>query len=421
MRVSKKISIKLLLSNVFKPAKKSKAFRAIWIGNSLSSLGSTITLTVFPLLVYSIQHSTLAMGSVMAAYMLPNVIILPFSGVIVDKMNRVKIMRFADAIRMVLTLFATVIGFQGLLTIPMIIVVAAIIGLMNGLFDPAFSALRATIFTPDIRTSATSLLQGTLQLMRLVGPTLGAVLVSSFSAPIAFGVDSISYAISFAFLLTLSKEGQIKHHKEETFRKGCSFFREAFKGFSVLIQNTWLWVTILDLSFLNICRSGITSILLPWVVRFHFGFPSFVYGLIMSGEGIGGILAAAIFGSKTKWSKRGLIAYLGLGSAGFSLLLMALIPNSFVLVVLMALEGAGIMVFGLIWEISLQELVKNEDFGRVAALDQIGSFALMPVGYLLTGYLAQQFGSTLTMAMLGGLITFSTIIILLIPQIRHFN
>ncbi|MDF2565567.1 MAG: major Facilitator Superfamily protein [Massilibacillus sp.] len=88
---------------------------------------------------------------------------------------------------------------------------------------------------------------------------------------------------------------------------------------------------------------------------------------------------------------------------------------------LMLIEGAGIMVFGLIWEISLQELVENEAFGRVASLDMIGSFALMPVGYLLTGWLAQIIGGTVSMLILSGTLIFSTMAVLLIPQIRHFD
>lgn len=55
------------------------------------------------------------------------------------------------------------------------------------------------------------------------------------------------------------------------------------------------------------------------------------------------------------------------------------------LIGLMAIEGFGIMIFGLIWETSVQELVPEEAFGRVASLDMLGSFALLPLGYVVVG------------------------------------
>jgi Arabinose efflux permease len=416
---SKAIENQFPRPHLIEPIIKSRAFRALWIGNTLSTLGSSITLIIFPMIVYSLSHSTMAMGLVMAGYMLPEVVMLPFSGMIVDRLNRVRLMRMADFIRTVLTCLGMILGLSGHLTISLLIIMAAMIGLMNGLFDPAFAALRATVFTPDIRTGATSLSQASVQLMRLLGPALGGVIVSVFSASIGFGVDAATYVISFICLLFLTKEGQVL--KSVTHGNKKSFLQECFAGIKILSKHTWLWVTILDLSLLNICRSGITAILIPWLVKFHFGFPAYVYGLIMSGEGIGGTLAAITYGMRKKWRHRGLIAYTGIGLGGCALFLMALIPSGFVLVLLMLIEGAGIMIFGLIWEISLQELVENESFGRVASLDMIGSFALMPVGYLLTGWIAQVIGGTVAMLILSGMLILSTMAVLLIPQIRHFD
>ncbi|MFX3616530.1 MAG: MFS transporter [Sporolactobacillus sp.] len=415
---SKSVTSRKLVFSLFEPLFQSGAFRALWIGNTLSTLGNSITLIIFPMIVYSLSHSTLEMGTVMASYMLPNVIVLPFSGMIVDRLNRVRIMQLADFIRAILTCLGMILGLSEHLTITLLIAMAAMIGLMNGLFDPGFAALRAAVFTPNIRTSATSLLQASVQLMRLLGPALGGVIVSVFSAPVGFGVDAATYVVSLICLLFLTSEGNV--HKS-LIKGKKSFFHECFAGISILRKHTWLWVTILDLSLLNICRSGITAILIPWLVKFHFGFPAYVYGLIMSCEGIGGTLAALAYGMRKRWQHRGVIAYMGIGIGGCSFFLMALIPSGFALMSLMLIEGVGIMIFGLIWEISLQELVKNESFGRVASLDMIGSFALMPVGYLLTGWIAQTIGGTLSMLILSGMLIISTAVILSIPQIRHFN
>ncbi|MNO00569.1 hypothetical protein D3C81_2204890 [compost metagenome] len=79
------------------------------------------------------------------------------------------------------------------------------------------------------------------------------------------------------------------------------------------------------------------------------------------------------------------------------------------------------MLFGLIWETSLQELVPQEAFGRVASLDMLGSFALLPIGYIVVGWLADVIGGTQTMMIFAALGIACIIFVLMIPSIRKFD
>lgn len=79
------------------------------------------------------------------------------------------------------------------------------------------------------------------------------------------------------------------------------------------------------------------------------------------------------------------------------------------------------MVFGLIWETSLQELVPQEAFGRVSSLDMLGSFALLPLGYILVGWLADIIGGTQTIAIFSSLGILCVISIMFIPGVRKFD
>lgn len=87
----------------------------------------------------------------------------------------------------------------------------------------------------------------------------------------------------------------------------------------------------------------------------------------------------------------------------------------------MAIEGFGMMIFGLIWETSLQELVPEEAFGRVASLDMLGSFALLPLGYVVVGWLATVIGGEITIITLASLVILTIGIALSVPSIRRFN
>jgi len=65
-------------------------------------------------------------------------------------------------------------------------------------------------------------------------------------------------------------------------------------------------------------------------------------------------------------------------------------------------NGIGLQVFSLIWTNTMQELVPREQLGRVASIDMLGSFALLPVGYALAGWATQALGPALVFT-IGGL------------------
>ena len=407
------------VSNLLLPVTKSRQFTFLWIGQLLSVLGSSVTMVILPVVVYTLTGSTVVMGMTMAMYMLPNILVLPFSGLIVDRMNRVKLMLFTDIVRCIVMITLATLIFTDTLTINILYVLVAVYGLMEGLFQPAYAAVRARVFVPEIRNAANALTQMSNQGVRLIGPALGGLIVSVASAGIGFGLDALTYLLSFICLLFL-KDVTAKKVQEQTNQK-MNLKKDFTEGIVVLKSHPWLWITILAFSFINICYAGIIVVLIPWLFNIHHQFEPFVYGLGMACSGAGAIVAALIFGGRQRWHKRGLLAYGGVLISGMSLLLMPFVSWAPGLIGLMALEGFGIMIFGLIWETSLQELVPEEAFGRVASLDMLGSFALLPLGYLVVGWLANIIGGTVTIIILAIAAIVVVAIALLVPSIRKFD
>ncbi|MFD6509140.1 MFS transporter [Bacillus sp. NPDC060175] len=401
------------------PVKASPHFKFLWIGQLLSTLGSSITMVILPVVVYSLTGSTVVMGMTMAMYMLPNILALPFAGLVVDRINRVKLMLFTDIIRCILMLLLATLIFMDVLTIPLLYVLVALYGLMEGIFQPAYSAVRAKVFVPEIRNAANALTQMSNQGIRLIGPALGGLIVSVTSAGIGFGLDAVTYLLSFVCLLFLK---EIKFNKVQKFERNKVNYKQDFmEGILVLKGHPWLWITILVFSFVNICYAGIIVVLIPWLFNVHHHFEAYVYGLGMSASGAGAVIAALIFGGRQQWHKRGLLAYGGVLISGMALLIMPFVSWAPALIGLMAIEGFGIMIFGLIWETSLQELVPEEAFGRVASLDMLGSFALLPLGYVVVGWLATVIGGKITIIMLAILVIITIGIALSVPSIRRFD
>lgn len=158
------------------PLKQSKAFTLLWLGHWIAMLGSSVTTVILPLVIYSLTGSTTIMGLAMTVYMLPNVLILPFAGMIVDRIDRIRLLLFTNIARFGLMFIAAVLMFTGGMKLPVLFVGLALYGLMDGIFNPAYSALRAQVFTPDIRNAANALSQISIQAVRLLGPPLEASL-----------------------------------------------------------------------------------------------------------------------------------------------------------------------------------------------------------------------------------------------------
>ncbi|HHT7190016.1 TPA: MFS transporter [Bacillus cereus] len=401
------------------PVKVSRHFKFLWIGQLLSALGSSITMVILPVVVYSLTGSTIVMGMTMAMYMLPNILALPFAGLVVDRIDRVKLMLFTDIIRCVLMLLLATFIFMDVLTIKLLYVLVAIYGLMEGIFQPAYSAVRAKVFVPEIRNAANALTQMSNQGIRLIGPALGGLIVSVTSAGIGFGLDAVTYLLSFLCLLFLK---DITFKKVKPIERNKIDYKKDFtEGILVLKSHPWLWITILVFSFINICYAGIIVVLIPWLFNIHHHFEAYIYGLGMACSGGGAVVAALIFGGKQQWHRRGLLAYGGVLISGMALLIMPFVSWAPGLIALMAIEGFGMMIFGLIWETSLQELVPEEAFGRVASLDMLGSFALLPLGYVVVGWLANVIGGEVTIITLAILVITTIGIALSVPSIRRFD
>ncbi|EJR29918.1 MFS transporter [Bacillus mycoides] len=400
------------------PFKKSKDFKYLYISQLFSVFGSSITMFILPIIVYQISNSTKAMGTVMSIYMIPCIVALPFSGIMVDAFNRIKIMIVTNVIMFItLVTFAT-LALYDQLTMNWVYFLVSIIGLMDALFRPAYAAVRAKIFTKEIRNSANSVTEITRQLIKIITPVIGGVIITMVSISSGFGLYSFCYVISFICLLLL-RNINFKMEKRKLSR--ISLRQDFFESISVLKSNSWLWITILTFSFINICTGGIMRILIPWLINIHYELEPYVLGMVMGATALGAISCAAVYGMRKRWRRRGLLAYGGVALSAISFLLMAFVSNIALLVLFMFLNGVGNMIFSIIWEVSLQELVPEEKFGRVASLDMFGSLALLPLGFFITGWIADIIGGIMTMVILSTSILLIVIVVIFNKEIKQYD
>jgi MFS family permease len=420
--VEPEIATKNMNLELFRPIQVSRNFTALWIGQSLANLGSAVLNVVLPIIALSLGGSTLTIGWIMTLLMIPQVVLLPFSGILADRLPRVPMMIITDSVRFILLGIVTFLAATNRMNLMDLYIFAIIFGAMQALFQPAYAATRAQIFTKDIRNAATALTQATQQLAMTLGPSLGGLIVGFSSGAFGLGVDAVGFLVSTFSLMYVKIPAIEKSSPSQGQSKILQNIRsELLSGYFELRKHDWLWVTILAFSFINILGRGMIVVILPWLINIHLNFPSYFFGIVSSAAAVGALVVSFLFGSRRAWKHRGMLAYMGVAISAVALSCLTFVSWIPMIIVIMAIHGAGYMLFGLIWEVSLQELVPHEAYGRVVSLDMFGSIALLPLGYILTGWLAENIGGLWTIGIDSALILIIVAIALSSPAIRKFE
>jgi len=260
-------------------------FTILWVGETISELGSTMSLFVFPLLGYHLTGSTAVAALLEAAGLLGMVAMMLPAGLLADRFDRRALMLAASASGAVLYGSLALAGALGMLTIPHLAAVALLTGVAQGVFQPAQLAAIRTVVTTEELPTAFSQNQARQHVASLLGGPLGGALYAVRSwAP--FVVDFVSYGVS---LFTLSRirtdlrpqprEGAPTRPMEQV-KAGYRFIRER-----PFFRTLMVWATLNNL-VVNACFFVVMMLLVRAGVQ-----PARI-GLVSTFAGLGGILGA---------------------------------------------------------------------------------------------------------------------------------
>jgi len=174
-------------------------FTALWVGETISELGSRTSLFVFPLLTYAVTGSALLAALVEAAHLLGMAGALLPAGVLADRVDRRRMMRTASAAGVLLYASLALAGWAGALTLPHLLAVALLTGVAAGVFAPAeMAAVRAVVPRADLPT-ALSRLQARQHVAALLGAPLGGALYGVLRW-LPFAANAATFAVSWLLL-----------------------------------------------------------------------------------------------------------------------------------------------------------------------------------------------------------------------------
>ena len=367
-------------------------FFTLFGGQALSLFGSS--LVQFALVWYLTQQTgsatILAMATLVA--MLPQIVLGPFVGALVDRWNRRIVMMVADGAIALLTLALAGLFWLGWVQIWHIYVILFLRSAGGAFHWPAMQA-STSLMVPKEQLARVAGMQQTLQgLVSIVAPPTGAVLIGLLSTQGVLMIDIVTALLAIVPLFFIAIP-QPAREQTETGEHTTSYWQDVREGFAYVAAWPGLMAILFMAVLINFLLTPAGS-LMPLLVTKHFGLGAVEFGLTDSLFGIGMIGGGIVLGVWGGFKRRIITVMLGIIGLGLGVISVGLAPaNMF----WMALAGMAFMGFmnpltnGPLHAI-IQSAVKPEMQGRVMSLIGSAATAMTPLSLAVAGPVSDLVG-----------------------------
>lgn len=393
-------------------ALRERNFRMFFGGQAVSLLGDGMVPVALAFAVLEIDESPSALGLVLAARVLPTVVLLLVGGVVADRVSRRRVMIVADLARMVAQGAMGALLIAGVAEVWMLAALAAAGGAATAFFEPAATGLVPMTVSVGHLQQANAL-QGLARAAgSIAGPAIAGVLVVTVGPGAALAVDGGTFGVSAAFLVAVRVTGAVSARRAAPF---ISELREGWREFRV---RDWVWGIVLVASLANMLTAGY-RVLGPVIAEQDLGGVA-AWATITTAFGIGSFVGGALI-LRRRVSRPLLVAVVVGAVWVVPWFLLAIPAPAAVIAAGALLGGIGLMVFNTLWQASIQEHIPARSLSRVSAYDWLGSLALDPVGVAVIGPISAALGVHTTLLACAVLATALNLWALTIPGVRNLR
>ncbi|MEO8756137.1 MAG: MFS transporter [Devosia sp.] len=382
---------------------RDREFRRFWSAQTVSEFGDRITELALPLIAVTMLDATAAeVGFLTAAVWLPNLVSL-FIGTWVDQQrNKKALMVTADLARTLILLSLPVAYWLGWLSLWHLFAIAILAGTAHVVFNTAYAAYFVRLVPRDSFIEANAKLSGTRSFSFMAGPAVGGLLIQWLAAPMAIGVDALSFVFSAIQISRLKTASAAVEPTEE------SLLQRARAGMLYLLRHPYMRASLGCATTVNFFTFMGTALLVLFASR-NLGLDAGTIGIGFGIGASGGLLGAAIARPLAEWIGAGpLIAIsavvfpLALGIIAFAdgpvwMRVAFLVVGEFV-------SSLSVMTFD-IPLVSLQTKVIDDNMrSRVSGAFTTVNFGIRPLGAVVGGLLGSWIGlrETLLIAAVSG-------------------
>ncbi len=388
---------------------RHRGFRLLAAGQLASNIGDGFYAVALPWYVLATHGGTLLLGTVLAAYGIPRMVLLAVGGHASDRWHPWTVMMAADAVRALSVAALAVVALSKPANAAMLLPIAAVVGAGEGLFLPgSFSIIPSLLPDTDLQAGNAISSAGT-QLATLIGPAIGGGLVALTGPAGAFFVDAASFVVSAATLAGVRAgkrrapaSGPVlaappEEIRTDQSRPGADELTAEHQGTPALGRlirsERVLQVILLITLAANLGTGGMSEVALPALAHGPFRAGAAGYGGLIAAIGAGALLGALAAGQSGRLRRPAVTASLAfLAEAAF----MAVVPylgSTLAAGAALAVFG-GLIGFGLVVVITaIQRWAPPEILGRLMGLVLLASFATFPLSVAVAGIVVHDFGA----------------------------
>jgi len=380
-------------------------FRVQWIGACTSSIGTWMQIAAQNWLVVSLTHSTFFLGLDAFLQQLPIILFSLIGGVFADRYDRRRTLIASQLVQMSTSGTLALLMFLHVVQIWHILVLSFVTGCGQSFGGPAYQSLIPSLVDKKDLPNAVALNSIQFNVARVLGPLAFGVTLAAFgkwgySEPQAMNACFLLNSLSFLVVINTLMMLHVKHIPPATsgrmgdeLRTGLSYVRHHGSLAALIVlaaATTFLGFAVL--TFLPIFAEKI----------FHEGAETYSHLLAFSGAG--SILGALIVAWLGKFPKMGWTALLVQAAYGVLIIAFAVSRVLWTSEILLFLTGAALMVVFSTVTSLVQLIAPNEMRGRVMSIYMIAFRGGMPLGSLVSGYLATYLGAPLVIGINGALL-----------------
>jgi MFS family permease len=360
-------------------------FRWYFIASTVNTAGSTMAGVSLAFAVLSITDSASSLGLVLAAETVPTVLFLLFGGVVADRLPLTLVLRVGMLVLGLTQGAAAALVITGAAEIWMLMALAFVNGTTLAVTFPAMASIMPQLVPPELLQQANALQSFARGALRIIGPTIAALLVVGVGAGWGLAFDAATWLAAAAILVKVALPPRPPREVR------TSTFDDLREGWTYVRRTTWLWVVVLAFGALNAIHAGAWFTLGPARAKETIGAGG--WGLVLSAESLGLIVTAFVLLRRAL--RRPLLSgMLGIATLSIPIVALGLAPHLALLMGCAFVAGAGTEVFSMGWTLAMQEHVPPEMLSRAYSYDALGSFVAIPLGELAFGPLGSAFGYT---------------------------
>ncbi|MFI8342114.1 MFS transporter [Streptomyces sp. NPDC085639] len=386
---------------------RHKPFRLFLLARLVSMSGTAMAPVALAFAVLGFDSGPASLAIVLAANTAPQLVLLLVGGVLADRFSRQRVMVTGNLIPAVTQGCVALLVVSGTATTGRIALFAALAGCASALTQPAMNSVLPQLVDPGELQQANALMRLPSNLIRILAPAVGGVLVALVGPELTLGWDAASFAVAALLCSRLGVSGPA--------RTPASVFRDFKDGWREFSRLFWIWSYVLSGTVVVALWLGGYQLLGPVVaVNGRLGAPSWgiVQGAFAAGLFLGGVVSLT-------WKPSRIMVACVCANVPLALPLVALAEGAPLAVLAGAavLAGIGLDIAIVCYSTAVQEHLPSEVLGRVSSFSSAGELMSVPLGYLVVGAAATSLGTEAVLVWSAVLMTAASLVLLLAPSV----